>query len=352
MSKAPDYSNSRTKEAEKIAKICCFDGGTIAACKEQFKIADYSQETGVDQFGTYIILSPDLIENKRFAGGFLEDGVHVKADGVTIRDCHFYDNAMQIENGSIINSAALKRRILGKIPNPDNGIDKYFDDEYSQGSHRDAVQIIPSQGHAMLGALINDFGFYNNIIESTSFIQGVFMSDGMISNFGIACNTFNYDTSKNNILTLTGALSGYIGNNYNIDGELLEVILEPLRLGGGSNVYIIGFAQGEAVSYREITGNNYKPENDHRQGPKNRSMYNKYTKNRAIFLKDFRLKDFMHVAANLPLREVQTKYGITFNSRTIKLDEPMTKNGSAMIDIVEPIAILFGKQVFFDNLIS
>jgi len=123
--------------------------------------------------------------------------------------------------------------------------------------HRDAIQIIPKQNANLgrrdhfLGACIDrPINIINNVIESPLRLQGIFASDGAFRSLIVRNNRIQVNGSHT--ISFNGVLSGCFQDNTNAAGEPLtmpELKLLPLRLGGGSNIYITGFHEGSLYHY-------------------------------------------------------------------------------------------------------
>ncbi|MGV6809950.1 MAG: hypothetical protein ACWA5U_08750 [bacterium] len=123
--------------------------------------------------------------------------------------------------------------------------------------HRDAIQIIPKQNDHLgrrdhfLGACIDrPINIINNVIESPLRLQGIFASDGAFRSLIVRNNRIQVNGSHT--ISFNGVLSGCFQDNTNTAGEPLtmpQLKLLPLRLGGGSNIYITGFHEGSLYHY-------------------------------------------------------------------------------------------------------
>ena len=162
-----------------------------------------------------------------------------------------------------------------------------------ESPHRDAIQIIPSYetgfNTQFAAAMIEDVIIRNNVIKSNGKLQGIFCSDGLIKNISITGNVI--DTNSYHKITLNGLLSGHITRNKNSDGELVQVIANPLRIGGNSdglyNVWVVGFSD-EKYEYKPITG---QPITDNRKLIKD---------NGDVYLTNFDLEGFINECRQIP----------------------------------------------------
>ena len=121
--------------------------------------------------------------------------------------------------------------------------DKSLPEDWEK-AHVDAVQLIYRDGIetnaqfalAVMRKIIID-GCY--IQAPNSMMQGIFASDGFFEDLTIKnCIVNNRSPHK---ITINGFHSGFISNNRDSDGKLLRVTLNPPRIAGGRNVWVIGF---------------------------------------------------------------------------------------------------------------
>ncbi|MBN2694719.1 hypothetical protein JXR93_08655 [bacterium] len=127
---------------------------------------------------------------------------------------------------------------------------KVFD--FSKVAHRDAIQLIPypldSQYRVsqFAGDIMQNILIDENSIFSKGELQGVFASDGAFRNLKIRNNKISI--KGKHVITINGMLSGEISNNRDLKGVLLnksDIILNPIRVGGEANIYILGFNNGD-----------------------------------------------------------------------------------------------------------
>lgn len=109
-------------------------------------------------------------------------------------------------------------------------------------AHRDAIQLIPpSQGKRMqfAGAELCNVKIYGNRITSKGKLQCIFMSDGIARNLRIIGNTLS--TQGQHYISIAGMIDGWIEGNIKPDGSYAPILLDPVRLAGEQNVYILSF---------------------------------------------------------------------------------------------------------------
>lgn len=109
-------------------------------------------------------------------------------------------------------------------------------------AHRDAIQLIPpSQGKRLqfAAAELCNVKIYGNRITSKGKLQCIFMSDGIARNLRIIGNTLS--TQGQHYISLAGMIDGWIEGNIKPDGSYAPILLDPVRLAGEHNVYILSF---------------------------------------------------------------------------------------------------------------
>ena len=137
-------------------------------------------------------------------------------------------------------------------------------------AHRDVMQLIPAPNTTgsdqMAGAMMANVDVVENIILSKGQLNGIFGSDGAFKNLNIKNN--HIQTRGAHTISINGMLSGKITGNTDLQGMPLDpskIKLLPLRIGGGANIYIIGFKnkprtpEEERYEYKAIPG---VPRND------------------------------------------------------------------------------------------
>ncbi len=137
--------------------------------------------------------------------------------------------------------------------------------KFKDVAHRDVIQLIPAPNKTgsdqMSGAMMNDIQITGNILFSKGQLNGIFGSDGAFKNLHITNN--HIQTQGEHKISINGMLSGSIKDNTDLQGNPIpksHIKLLPLRIGGGANIYIIGFKnkpgtpEEERYEYEEIEG--------------------------------------------------------------------------------------------------
>lgn len=120
-------------------------------------------------------------------------------------------------------------------------------------AHRDAFQLIPGRTADGIdhfgGAIMRNVSISGNLIYSDGALQGIFASDGAFHNLHIRNNHLHI--GGQHTISINGMLNGSIMGNTDIHNQPLaadKIALYPLRLGGGANIYIIGFRNKASLS--------------------------------------------------------------------------------------------------------
>ncbi len=122
-------------------------------------------------------------------------------------------------------------------------------------AHRDAFQLIPQEPRISrswsqyAGAMLKDVTLKDITIQSPGSLQGIFSSDGAYESLHF--ENISVDTQSRHGITILGYLSGTLDLR-NSDGSQTEIELLPLRLGGGTNIYVIGFSGGSSYQYGNV----------------------------------------------------------------------------------------------------
>lgn len=132
-------------------------------------------------------------------------------------------------------------------------------------AHRDVMQLIPAPNATgsdqMAGAMMSNIEIVENIMLSKGQLNCIFGSDGAFKDLVI--NKNHIQTKGEHVISINGMLSGSIKGNTDIQGKPLKaskIKLLPLRIGGGANIYIIGFKnkpgtpEEERYEYKAIKG--------------------------------------------------------------------------------------------------
>lgn len=133
----------------------------------------------------------------------------------------------------------------------------FYDHSTSQEAHNDAIQLLPKYPNfyntQYAAAEIEDVLLSGNQISAPrSKQQGIFASDGLFFEVNILNNTIR--TESQHKVTINGLVSGCISGNTNGQGMPVDVVLNPLRIGGAVNghcVWVVGF---NAFEYAPILG--------------------------------------------------------------------------------------------------
>lgn len=225
----------------------------------------YSNATFVDEDDMQRFLSPQLkIEDKKKpASFFIRDFMGIRSKGNlslknwliedSIIDSDFtndFDDLVVDINAHLSSAAAVNK--------------------FKDVAHRDVMQLIPAPNHhgsdQMAGAMMSNVKIEENIMYSKGQLNCIFGSDGAFKNLTIKNN--HMQTRGEHTISINGMLSGSIIGNTDLEGMPIDpskVKLLPLRIGGGANIYIIGFKnkpstpEEERYEYKTITG---VPRND------------------------------------------------------------------------------------------
>lgn len=119
-------------------------------------------------------------------------------------------------------------------------------------AHRDAIQLIPGTADGINqfgGAVLGNSSISGNVIYSDGALQGIFATDGAFRNLHIRNN--HLQIGGEHTISINGMLSGSVMGNTDINNNPLaddKIALYPLRLGGGANIYILGFSNKASLS--------------------------------------------------------------------------------------------------------
>ncbi|MFN3786338.1 MAG: hypothetical protein ACK4RS_05805, partial [Thiothrix sp.] len=123
---------------------------------------------------------------------------------------------------------------------------------YLSMAHRDGIQLIPERTadgiNQFAGAVMSNVSISGNVIYSDGTLQGIFAADGAFRNLHIRNN--HLQIGGKHTITISGMLSGSIMNNTDINNNPLEdekITMYPLRLGGGANIYVLGFSNKPGI---------------------------------------------------------------------------------------------------------
>ncbi len=198
---------------------------------------------------------------------------NVRLEGYTINDTIF-DTSFPNDFNSMIDRI---NQHVGPAPKL-----KY----YKYLAHRDAIQLIPADrsitryNSQFAGAKLKNITIKNISIRSKGALQGLFASDGSFEN--IHMENITVQTNSAHQIAILGLLSGTL-DLASPNGEPIHVNLLPLRLAGGTNIYINSFSRTSSYQYGRVnSGNSNAAIADNRQ---------KMTK-RGTYYKDFNMEDF------------------------------------------------------------
>ncbi|CAA6804313.1 MAG: Unknown protein [uncultured Thiotrichaceae bacterium] len=195
------------------------------------------------------------INNKKMANSiFIRDFMHIASAGnMTVEDWLIEDLALRSDFAHDFNT--IVDQINGHIPQLDIS-------KFSGIAHRDAMQIIPNsvaipgnttvRADQFVGAMMSNTRVENNVISSEGHLQGIFASDGAFKNLVIKNNNLNIAGAHS--ITINGLLSGDVSGNKDLNDNALaddKIHLLPLRIGGGTNIYIIGFVNSHGAPAAE-----------------------------------------------------------------------------------------------------
>lgn len=128
--------------------------------------------------------------------------------------------------------------------------------------HLDAIQFIPMLDHWALGKLEHVRVRHNHILSAAN-LQGISGFDGIFSRFVITENEIK--TTSHHKITLNGLLDGVIRGNVDSLGKPIKAVLNPARIGGGANIWVVSFA--DTYEYKDIDGDPSQID-DERDNPK------------------------------------------------------------------------------------
>ena len=220
------------------------DLDTIDSDSTDFFVRDFMQiysKGGISAQEPMVIGKPSQNLNDR-------EGFHI-FDGILESSFAQYFNWM-IQG---VNKNLLQQNIMKKA------------NELAQMAHRDAIQLIPfSQTVSRFaGATMHYVQVMGNRITSKGSLQGIFATDGSFKQLHICNNSI--DIQGHHTISISGMLSGIIDGNTDSEMQLLpkeKITLWPLRIGGGANIYILGFKNAnhltpdddEYYAYEKIIG--------------------------------------------------------------------------------------------------
>lgn len=224
----------------------------------------YRKALPVDENDKQKFSAPQLkiSEKRKFSSYFIRDFMGIRSRGnLRLNNWLIEDTVLDSEFASDFDDLVVD---INAHLTP-NAVRKFKD-----VAHRDVIQLIPAPNESgsdqMAGAVMSDIEITNNIIQSQAQLNGIFGSDGAFRNLNIVNN--HIETKGEHTISINGMLSGEIKDNTDTQGRPLKakkIKLLPLRIGGGANIYIIGFNNkpttpyDEVYEYKEISG---VPKND------------------------------------------------------------------------------------------
>ena len=229
------------------------------------QIEDYYEKAiPVDDIDKQKFSEPKLkISNKKkFPSFFIRDFMGIRSKGgLKLKNWLIEDSVIDSEFANDFDDLVVD---INAYLTP-NAVKKFKD-----VAHRDVMQLIPAPNSSgsdqMAGAMMSDVEIEDNIILSQGQLNGIFGSDGAFKNLNIRNN--HIETKGEHTISINGMLSGSLENNTDTFGRPLKakkIKLLPLRIGGGANIYIIGFKnkptvpEEEKYEYKAIPG---VPKND------------------------------------------------------------------------------------------
>ncbi len=150
---------------------------------------------------------------------------------------------------------------------------------YHNDGHIDGVQLIPNNQYA--AGRLDHIKIQANHFSSRhgGNMQPIFASDGVFGDVYIKDNIL--ETSAKNVITINGLLTGHVSGNKDENNETVNIVLNPIRLGGDNNVLVLSSTTA-AYQYGLVTGD----VTDKRRDPKAFGRAN------VIAVEDFPMSDF------------------------------------------------------------
>lgn len=186
----------------------------------------------------------------------------------------------------------------------------------AEQAHRDGIQLIPPhlgrRGQYALSLLENVL-IAGNRFTSSGKLQCVFGSDGLNRNVRIFGNTLQ--TKGKHFISLSGCLTGCeIKGNVLPDGAPAPIRLDPARIAGHENIYVLSFAApeffypplAEVVDIESLQSNVVTDNRFHA------------FKKDASYLHNFYLYEFWDAVAKIEITpELQDQYGAQRHTKLI-----------------------------------
>lgn len=219
----------------------------------------YSNASLVTEDDRQKYLSPQLkIEKKKKpATFFIRDFMGIRSKGdLVIKDWLIEDSVLDSE---------FVRDFDDLVVDINAHLSSVAVNKFKDVAHRDVMQLIPAPNETgsdqMAGAMMSNVDIVENIMHSKGQLNCIFGSDGAFKNLTIKNN--HIQTKGAHTISINGMLSGKITGNTDLNGAPLppnKIKLLPLRIGGGANIYIIGFKnkpgtpEEHRYEYRAIAG--------------------------------------------------------------------------------------------------
>lgn len=222
---------------------------------QMMKVDDAAPEAGSKEAKKYPHLST---ENKKIISTFfIRDFINIRSRGNII------------VNDWIIEDKVMRSDFRNDFDDIVNEVRKYIKKgqlkNFAGVAHRDAIQLIPDLNKMcadqMAGSMMSNVKITGNIIKSSGELNGIFASDGAFKNLKITNN--HIETHGEHKININGMLSGQIMGNTDLSNKALDprtIKLLPLRIGGGANIYIVGFCnkpntpEAQCYRYEKIAG--------------------------------------------------------------------------------------------------
>ncbi len=219
----------------------------------------YANAFPVDDNDKQKFLSPQLQidKKKKPACFFIRDFMGIRSKGgLLIKNWLIEDNVIDSEFANDFDDLVV---------DVNSHLSTLAVNKFKDVAHRDVMQLIPAPNNTgsdqMAGAIMSDVEIIENIMHSKGQLNCIFGSDGAFKNLIIKNN--HIQTKGEHTISISGMLSGKITGNTDLQGAPLpanKIKLLPLRIGGGANIYIIGFKnkpgtpEEERYEYKPIAG--------------------------------------------------------------------------------------------------
>ncbi len=219
----------------------------------------YTNTLPINENDKQKFLSPQLQVNKKKkpASFFIRDFMGIRSKGdLVIKNWLIEDNVIDSDFSNDFDDLVV---------DINSHLSTLAINKFKDVAHRDIIQLIPAPNNTgsdqMAGAIMSDVEIIENIMHSKGQLNCIFGSDGAFKNLIIKNN--HIQTKGEHTISINGMLSGKITGNTDLQGAPLpanKIKLLPLRIGGGANIYIIGFKnkpgtpEEERYEYKAIAG--------------------------------------------------------------------------------------------------